>query len=322
MTSSNPLAQAGIMAVDDAAIAAAVAQLRGGGIVALPTETVYGLAADAANADGVAAIYRTKGRPDFNPLIVHVLDAISAEKLAVFDDRAHRLASAFWPGPLTMVLPLRDDAVNAGAITRAVTAGLPTIALRSPAHPVMRAVLAQSGLSLAAPSANRSGGISPTRAQHVASSLGDNAPMILDGGACAAGLESTIVALRPNGWQILRHGTIPQSAVAALLGGAPDPVTDSKIEAPGQLAGHYAPTKPLRLNVPVPDTDEWHIGFGAIAGHDNLSVTGDLAQAAARLFDAMHIADQSEFARIAVAPIPGHDIGAAIHDRLIRASAG
>jgi L-threonylcarbamoyladenylate synthase len=191
-------------------VAKAAALLRGGGLVALPTETVYGLAARADSAEAVARIYRAKGRPDFNPLIVHVPSLAAAEQLAVFDSRARQLAEAFWPGALTMVLPLRVDA----GIAPAVTAGLPTIALRCPAHPVMRAVLAAAGVPLAAPSANRSGGVSPTSAAHVTASLGSAADMVVDGGQAAQGIESTIVALRPHGWSLLRPGPISREHIA------------------------------------------------------------------------------------------------------------
>jgi L-threonylcarbamoyladenylate synthase len=312
MTGSNPLGQPAL----SGQIEEAVTVLRSGGIVALPTETVYGLAADASSAAAVAAIYRTKGRPDFNPLIVHVADKAAAEKLAVFSPLADRLAAAFWPGPLTLVLPLRE---NAG-VTTAVTAGLPTIAIRCPAHPVMRAVLEKSGLNLAAPSANRSGGISPTIAAHVVASLGTSAPLILDGGACSAGLESTIVALRDNGWQILRPGPVTAEMIAAVAATAELSSSINSIEAPGQLASHYAPSKPLRLNAEIAEGDEWHIGFGAITGEDTLSERCDLAEAAAHLFAALHRADASDHVRIAVAPIPVEGIGAAINDRLSRAA--
>ncbi|ASR50747.1 L-threonylcarbamoyladenylate synthase [Blastomonas fulva] len=311
-----------IMPADDAAIARAVAILREGRPVALPTETVYGLAADAARADAVAAIYRTKGRPDFNPLIVHVPDMDAARRLAFFDERAEKLGQAFWPGPLTLVLPLADDA----SVAPAVTAGLATIALRCPAHPVMRGVLTAGGMLLAAPSANRSGGISPTTAAHVAASLGDAVPLILDGGPCTAGLESTIVALRnfggaAAGWQLLRPGPIDPAEIAALLGEAPLPLTDHAIEAPGQLASHYAPSKPVRLGAAQAGPDEWLIGFGEVQGDDTLSAAGDLAEAAANLYAALHRADASPRLRIAVAPVPGDGMGAAINDRLRRAAA-
>ena len=320
MPASKP-SDAQIMPAGDAVIAQAVAILRDGRPVALPTETVYGLAADASRADAVAAIYRTKGRPDFNPLIVHVPDMDTARRLAIFDVRAERLARAFWPGPLTLVLPLAEDA----NIAPAVTAGLPTIALRCPAHPVMRGVLTAGGMALAAPSANRSGAISPTTAAHVATSLGDSVPLIVDGGPCDAGLESTIVALRnfgdaPGGWQLLRPGPIDPGAIADLLGEPPLPLTDHAIEAPGQLASHYAPGKPLRLNALTAAAGEWLIGFGDITGNDTLSAEGDLAEAAAQLYAALHRADASSRERIAVAPIPQGGMGDAINDRLRRAA--
>ncbi len=317
MTGSNPLGHGRVAKAESAAIAEAVERLRAGAVVAIPTETVYGLAADASNADAVAQIYRTKGRPDFNPLIVHVPDHAAAERLAQFDDRASKLAVRFWPGPLTLVLPLQPDA----RVAKAVTAGLPTIALRCPAHPMMQAVLKQSGLALAAPSANRSGGISPTRAEHVARSFGETMPLVLDAGPCAAGLESTIVAIRENGWQLLRPGPVTAAEIEALLDEPPLPVSDAKIEAPGQLASHYAPSKPVRLDAREAQSGEWHIGFGAVAGDDNLSPDGDLAEAAARLFDALHKGDASKATSIAVAPIPDEGIGVAINDRLKRAAA-
>lgn len=299
-------------------IARAAALLREGRLVALPTETVYGLAARADRDESVAAIYRAKGRPSFNPLIVHAADLEGAQRIATFDERALALANAFWPGALTMVLPLAPGA----PIAPAVTAGLPTIALRCPAHPVMRAAIAASGLALAAPSANRSGGVSPTSAEHVRQSLGANVDAVVDGGACEAGLESTIVALRENGrWQVLRPGPIPAAAIAAVLGGAPDPVTSQAIEAPGQLASHYAPGKPVRLDATEADGDEFHIGFGAVSGDANLSVGGDLAEAASRLYALLHEGAASVMPRIAVAPVPDDGIGAAINDRLRRAAA-
>ncbi len=306
-----------IRTADEAGLAEAVRWLTAGQLVALPTETVYGLAARADRAEAVAAIYRAKGRPDFNPLIVHVASLEQAEALAMLDDRARLLARYFWPGPLTMVLPLREGA----AIAPAVTAGLPTIAIRMPAHPVMRAVLARSGLQLAAPSANRSGGVSPTEAAHVARSLGDAVGMVLDGGACAKGLESTIVALRPDGsWQLLRPGPIARESLIALLG-APVAVTAAKVEAPGQLASHYAPGKPVRLDVREAEPEEFLIGFGDIVGDCTLSATGDLAEAAARLYACLHAGAAAAKPRIAVAPIPEDGIGAAINDRLRRAAA-
>ncbi|OYY71408.1 MAG: threonylcarbamoyl-AMP synthase [Sphingomonadales bacterium 28-55-16] len=316
MFGSNTLGNGWVVPADDAAITAATQLLMAGQIVAIPTETVYGLAADANNAEAVAHIYAAKGRPDFNPLIVHVRDQKAAEKLGVFNATAQALAAAFWPGPLTLVLPLQPDA----PIACAVTAGLPTIAIRCPAHPVMQALLLKSGLSLAAPSANPSGAISPTRADHVLKGLGGAVPMILDGGSCSAGLESTIVAVRDDGWQILRPGPVTSEDIENVLGCAPRAAANGSIEAPGQMASHYAPSKPVRLNVIAPAADTYLIGFGAIAGDDNLSATGDLAQAAAHLFAALHLADASTSTAIAVAPIPHEGIGIAINDRLARAA--
>lgn len=316
MFGSNTLGNGWVLPADDAAITAAADLLRGGQIVAIPTETVYGLAADASNADAVAKIYAAKGRPDFNPLIVHVPDKAAAEKLAEFSELADRLAEAFWPGPMTLVLPLRGDT----PVTKAVTAGLSTIAIRCPAHPVMQAVLAKSRLNLAAPSANKSGGISPTRAEHVLASLGGAVPMILDAGPCVDGLESTIIAVRENGWQILRPGPVTENTIAEIAGTRPISLTSATIEAPGQLASHYAPSKPVRLNALHARDGEWLIGYGSLAGDENLSPDNDLAQAAAHLFDALHSADASDRAAIAVAPIPDEGIGVAINDRLKRAA--
>lgn len=308
-----------LLTPDAVGIARAAALLRSGAPVALPTETVYGLAARADDAAAVAGIYRAKGRPDFNPLIVHVPGTAAARALAGFDDRAERLAQAFWPGPLTLVLPLRPDA----AIAPAVTAGLPTIALRCPAHPLMRAVLQECGLPLAAPSANRSGAVSPTTPAHVAASLDGRVAAILDGGACESGVESTIVALRADGsWQLLRHGPVTEGALATLLGQAAAPLADRRIEAPGQLASHYSPGKPVRLHASSAAPDEYWIGFGAVAGHTSLSAAGDLPEAAARLYAALHLAGAAPQPRVAVAPVPDEGIGAAINDRLRRAAAG
>jgi L-threonylcarbamoyladenylate synthase len=250
-------------------------------------------------------------------LIVHVPDLAAAEQIAVFDDRSRTLAGRFWPGALTMVLPLRKIA----RIAPAVTAGLDTIALRCPAHPVMRAVLQACGVPLAAPSANASGVVSPTQAAHVAASLGDAAGLVLDGGACAAGIESTIVALRDTGWQVLRPGPVTTEQLAEVLGTALAVAASERIEAPGQLASHYSPGKPVRLDAAVPAADEFLIGFGAVAGSVNLSPSGDLIEAAALLYECLHAAAASQHPRIAVAPIPAEGIGAAINDRLKRAAA-
>ena len=306
-----------VLAPDAAGIVRAAKLLREGGLVAVPTETVYGLAARADSDMAVAAIYRAKGRPDFNPLIVHVANLDVAESLAVFDRRARALAEQFWPGPLTLVLPLSEGA----QIAPAVTAGLETIALRMPAHPAMAALLAECGLPLAAPSANRSGGVSPTEAAHVLRTLDGRIDAVVDGGACERGLESTIVALRTDGsWQLLRPGPIEEARISAILG-QPHDVTSARIEAPGQLANHYSPGKPLRLDAVAADPDEFLIGFGDVAGACSLSPRGDLAEAAARLYACLHRAAAAPEPRIAVAPIPQQGIGAAIADRLKRAAA-
>jgi len=300
------------------AIFEAAGLLRAGGIVAVPTETVYGLAASADSDAGVAAIFRAKGRPSFNPLIVHVPDLAAGEALAHFDIRARALAAAFWPGALTVVLPRRADA----RLAPAVSAGLPTLALRCPAHPLMRALLAECGFPLAAPSANRSGAISPTSAAHVAASLGGRVGLILDGGDCLAGLESTIVALREDGsWSLLRPGPIGRAELAAILGAERESAVGAAIEAPGQLASHYAPSKPLRLGAARANADEFLIGFGDVTGDTSLSPSGDLAEAAARLYRCLHEADAASSQRIAVAPVSETGIGAAINDRLRHAAA-
>jgi len=298
-----------ILPYGTAALAEAAARITRGECVAVPTETVYGLAADAGNADAVAGIYAAKGRPSFNPLIVHVADLAAAERLAVFDDDARALAALFWPGPLTLVLPLRAGA----PIASLVTAGLTTVALRVPRHRAMQGLIAAAGRPLAAPSANASNAISPTRAAHVAASLGTRVPLILDDGATEAGLESTIIA----GRTILRPGPI----TAAELPFATTPyIKESAITAPGQLATHYAPRKPLRLEAGAARPGEWLIGYGAVTGDDSLSASGDLREAAARLFDALHRADASDRTAIAVAPVPLDGLGEAINDRLGRAA--
>lgn len=297
----------------------AVAILRDGGLVAVPTETVYGLAARADRDEAVAAIYRAKGRPSFNPLIVHVADFPAAQAIAETDERAQSLAEKLWPGALTMVVPLRADA----GLAPAVTAGLATVALRCPAHPLMRALLDRCEFPLAAPSANRSGAISPTEPAHVAASLRTSVPLILDGGSCAAGLESTIVALRADDrWQVLRPGPIDHERLATILGAGNEALeAAAKVEAPGQLASHYAPSKPIRLGAEHAAPDEFLIGFGKVGGQITLSAAGDLGEAAARLYRCLHEADASPLARIAIAPVPEDGIGTAINDRIRRAAA-
>jgi L-threonylcarbamoyladenylate synthase len=307
-----------ILTMGEEALTRAVSALEAGEPVAVPTETVYGLAARADSDRAVAAIYAAKGRPSFNPLIVHVPDTDAARGLAEFDSRAAILAHRFWPGPLTMVLPRRAGAPLADA----VTAGLPTVAIRCPAHPAMQALLQRCPFPLAAPSANRSGAISPSTAAHVATSLQGRIGLVIDGGATQQGIESTIVALDPAGWRILRPGPVALEDLVAVLGSEPAATAqDGTIEAPGQLASHYAPGKPVRLNAQTANADEYHVGFGAIAGDINLSADGDLFEAAARLYACLHHGAESVQPRIAVAPVPQSGIGAAINDRLSRAAA-
>jgi L-threonylcarbamoyladenylate synthase len=298
-----------IRSFDDGAIAEAAALIASGACVAVPTETVYGLAADATSGAAVAGIYAAKGRPSFNPLIVHVTNLAAAEALAEFNEAARGLAAKYWPGPLTLVLPRKVGS----SIATLATAGLPTIAIRCPAHPAMQALLLACGKPLAAPSANASGTISPTRAAHVLASLGGRIPLIIDAGPCAVGLESTIVAVGEGGQlRLLRPGPVDLGLAEEAGGG---------IEAPGQMASHYAPAKPLRLNAVRAEQDEWLIGFGPVQGNATLSAAGDLNEAAANLFDLLHQADASQATRIAVAPIPDKGLGLAINDRLIRAAA-
>ncbi len=291
------------------AIAEAAQLILAGHPVAVPTETVYGLAADATNSEAVARIYEAKGRPSFNPLIVHVNDQRAAEHIGEFNDLGRELANAHWPGPLTLVVPLRTDA----KIASLVTAGLSTIALRVPAHPAMQALLHAVGRPLAAPSANASGSISPTRAEHVLRSLGGRIPLIIDAGKTERGLESTIVAITDGRTRLLRRGPLEVPGTIEASGDA--------IEAPGQLASHYAPSKPLRLGARSGEDDEFLIGFGPVGGDASLSASGDLVEAASKLFDLLHVADESAKPRIAVAVVPDDGLGAAINDRLRRAAA-
>lgn len=292
----------------DESIAEAARLILAGEPVAVPTETVYGLAADATNAGAVARIYEAKSRPSFNPLIVHVPHLAAAERIGAFSEEALELARKHWPGPLTLVVSLRPH-VNIASL---VTAGLPTVGLRVPDHPAMQALLRACGRPLAAPSANASGSISPTRADHVLKSLGGRIPLIIDGGATQRGIESTILASTSGFLRLLRRGPIEVETELE---------TGSAIEAPGQMASHYAPSKPLRLNAGAAENDEFLIGFGSICGDANLSPSGDLVEAAARLFNLLHFADASETSRIAVAPVPPQGLGAAINDRLSRAAA-
>ncbi|KKC26457.1 L-threonylcarbamoyladenylate synthase [Sphingomonas sp. SRS2] len=306
-----------IIPADKAGIAEAAALIVQGQPVGVPSETVYGLAGDATSGDAVAAIYAAKGRPSFNPLIVHVVDLAMAESIAQFSSIARRLADAFWPGPLTMVLPQAADA----PIASLVTAGLPTVAVRMPSHPVMRALIDATGRPLAAPSANASGAISATRADHVARSLDGRIALVLDGGPTEVGIESTIVAVADNRLRLLRPGSITVEMLEAASGLAVDSTDNGTIEAPGQMLSHYAPSKPVRLDAGNAAPGEFLIGFGTVEGEANLSPSGALTEAAARLFDILHQADQSEASAIAIARIPDTGLGLAINDRLKRAAA-
>jgi L-threonylcarbamoyladenylate synthase len=300
--------QTSVLPFNDDAIGEAARLILAGETVAVPTETVYGLAADATNAEAVARIYEAKGRPSFNPLIVHIPDLAAAELIGEFNSEARGLAEQHWPGPLTLVVPLRETS----GVASIVTAGLATIGLRVPAHPAMQALLRTAGRPLAAPSANASGSISPTRAGHVLKSLGGRIRLIVDGGATQRGLESTIVGATGGPLRLLRPGPIEVHAART---------ESSRIESPGQLASHYAPSKPLRVNATSAADDEFLIGFGAIGGDASLSPSGDLVEAGAKLFDLLHEADSSAKTCIAVAPVPNDGLGAAINDRLKRAAA-
>jgi L-threonylcarbamoyladenylate synthase len=292
----------------DDSIAHAAQLILAGQPVAVPTETVYGLAADATDPQAVARIYEAKGRPSFNPLIVHVGDLAAARAIGELSEDALALANEHWPGPLTLVVPLRERT----PIASLVTAGLPSVGLRVPDHPAMQALLRACRRPLAAPSANASGAISPTRAEHVLKTLGGRIPLIIDAGATRRGIESTIVAATGGGLWLLRRGPVDVDA---------ELVSRTTVEAPGQLASHYAPSKPLRLNATSAGDDEYLIGFGDIAGNENLSPAGNLVEAASRLFELLHAADASDRSKIAAAPIPATGLGAAINDRLGRAAA-
>ncbi len=298
------------------AIARAAALVADGQPVAVPTETVYGLAADARNADAVARIYAAKGRPDFNPLIVHVADLAAAEMLGVFGAVERALAARFWPGPLTLVVPRSADC----PVTSIATAGLGTIALRVPEHRAMQALLAETGAPLAAPSANASGGVSPTKAAHVLATLDGRIALVIDDGPTAAGVESTIARVKDGAVEVLRPGPVTAQMLGMASGLPVIGVTGSEVVAPGMLASHYAPGKPVRLGAVDFADDEFGIGFGAVRGDYSLSEAGDLTEAAARLFDALHAGAASGQPKIAVASIPAEGLGVAINDRLSRAA--
>ena len=298
-------------------IARAADCLRQGGLVAMPTETVYGLAADASNGEAVARLYEAKGRPRFNPLIAHVASLDMAAGEARFSPLAMRLAEHFWPGPLTLVLPV----ANTGRTCDLARAGLETIGLRRPDHAAAQALLDAFGGPLVAPSANRSGHVSPTTAAHVRADLGGRIDVILDGGPCARGIESTIVSLIDETPRLLRSGALPTDEIEAVLGlplARRAPGAD--INAPGQLKSHYAPRAHLRLNAATAMSGEGFLGFGShCPDADNLSPTGDLVEAAANLFAMLRALD-ARYERIAVAPIPQTGLGEAINDRLARAA--
>ncbi|MFL9503683.1 L-threonylcarbamoyladenylate synthase [Rhodopseudomonas palustris] len=308
------------LAATDAGILQAANLLRSGRLVAFPTETVYGLGGDARQDETVARIFAAKGRPRFNPLIVHVPSLAAAERVAVFDARARAVATAFWPGPLTLVLPQRSGA----GLSPLVTADLPTVAVRVPAHPVARALLEAFGGPLAAPSANPSGRVSPTRAAHVLAGLAGQIAAVLDGGACAVGVESTILGLDGDSPRLLRPGGLPLEALEAALGQQiASGGSAAKPNAPGQLASHYAPAAAVRLNAHAAETGEILVGFGPVRGDLTLSAAGDLVEAAAALFHLLREADAlaGPGGRIAFAPVPETGLGRAINDRLRRAAA-
>ncbi len=305
------------------AVVQAVAALRAGGLVILPTETVYGLAADAGNAQAVARLYEAKGRPRFNPLIAHVADLAAAERVARFDPLSRRLAEAFWPGPLTLVLPARAE----GGVGELAQAGLETVAVRAPAHPLAQAVLAGFGGPVVAPSANRSGRPSPTTLADAVEETGAAAAAALDGGPCAVGVESTVVAVLDGAPRLLRPGGLERAAIEALTG----PLAEAGSEtgrSPGRLALHYAPDAPVRLEAAQPRPGEAWLSFGPAPPGPappgcavwNLSPSGDLREAAANLFAHLRAADRTRPVAIAVAPIPSHGLGEAIDDRLRRAA--
>ena len=312
--------QTSLIAASPSGIAQAAAILQAGGLVAMPTETVYGLAGDARSDAAVARIFAAKNRPTFNPLIVHLPDLASVARYAVLTPAGERLARALWPGPLTLVLPLRPDA----GLSPLVTAGHDTVAIRLPAHPVARALLQAFGGPLAAPSANPSGRISPTRADHVLAGLSGRIEAVLDGGPCAVGVESTIIAADTTPPALLRHGGVPVEVLESLLG-APLalPGDPARPKAPGQLASHYAPAARVRLNAETPAPGETFVGFGPGPAGLNLSPAADTTEAAATLFHILREADRlaGPAGTIAFAPIPETGLGRAINDRLRRAAA-
>jgi L-threonylcarbamoyladenylate synthase len=296
-------------------ITLATAALREGKLVAFPTETVYGLGADATNGKAVAAIFAAKGRPSFNPLIVHVKDRAAAETLVEFTPEARALADAFWPGALTLVLPRRENS----PLSLLVSAGLDTVAIRVPSHPVAQRLLAATGKPIAAPSANISGQISPTTASHVAEELGDKVDVILDGGAAHVGVESTVIGFEAGRPVLLRPGGVAREDIERVAGPLAT-VTATNVQSPGQLESHYAPRAKLRLNAHETQNGEALLAFGPSASSYNLSPTSDLKEAAANLFGMLRALDKTSDS-IAVMPIPNEGLGEAINDRLKRAAA-
>lgn len=310
-----------IRVADEAGIADAVVHLKNGNLVAFPTETVYGLGADATQDDAVAKVFAMKARPNFNPLIVHVARPDWLADFAQLDDRVDVLTRAFWPGPLTLVLSRQPNS----SISARVSPNLDTIAVRQPDHPVAAALLHALERPLAAPSANLSGHVSPTTADHVNADFGSNLDIILDGGPCRAGLESTVLDLTTDTARILRPGIISADAITSLIGGVTDHVgQSSSVLSPGQLDKHYAPSLPVRLNADAARDGEAFITFGCAEGTTfDLSPAGDLTEAAANLFRALRqLDDPAQYTGLAVAPIPDEGIGRAINDRLRRAARG
>jgi len=295
--------------------------LLAGGVAAIPTETVYGLAGDATQAAAVRRIFACKGRPDFNPLISHIADPAQLPELVDIDERARTLAAAFWPGPLTLVLPRARHC----PVADEASAGLPSLAIRLPRHPLARLILGAVARPVAAPSANRSGHVSPSTAAHVLASLGADLPVV-DGGPCELGLESTVIGLTGPRTILLRAGSITPERIAAVLGAAPVRPEGMAMESPGMLLRHYAPRLPLRLNATAPQGREGLLSFGppppGFAQIFPLSASGDLAEAAARLYAGLHALDAQQLDGIAVMPIPESGLGLAINDRLTRAARG
>jgi L-threonylcarbamoyladenylate synthase len=304
-------------ASDSVALQTAAQILREGGLVGMPTETVYGLAGNAADADTVAKLYAAKGRPRFNPLIAHVTGLEMAQTLAEFSPLATRLAQAFWPGPLTLVLPKRPDA----PVCDLANAGLDTIAIRAPRHEAARALLKTFGGPLVAPSANKSGAVSPTTAAHVADGLGAQIDLVLDGGACPVGLESAVVAVEGDRATLLRPGGLDRASIEAITGPLAAPGQTDTPSSPGMLKSHYAPGAAIRLNAKTAREGELLLGFGDMDCDENLSASGDLTEAATRLFAALRRLDARGPTTIAIAPIPETGLGEAINDRLNRAAA-